>query len=283
MILAKNLKNEIKKSVTIAINEDIGDGDLTSSITENIKVSAVILTREDMTLSGQAWANEVFNQIDPKIKIEWMFNDGDTIKKNKTLAIINGKRNSIVMAERCVLNFLQTLSSTATQTRRYVDAVNGTKCKILDTRKTIPGLRLAQKYAVSCGGGKNHRFGLFDAILLKENHITNSSSINELVKIGRIKYPNILIEVEVETIKQLKEAIKSGADRILLDNFNQEMLQEACRINSLSKNSTELEASGNITIENIKNIAKTGVDFISVGAITKNIKSIDLSMLIDSW
>ena len=282
MILAKNLKNEIKKSVTIAINEDIGDGDLTSSITENIKVSAVILTREDMTLSGQAWANEVFNQIDPKIKIEWMFNDGDTIKKNKTLAIINGKRNSIVMAERCVLNFLQTLSSTATQTRRYVDAVNGTKCKILDTRKTIPGLRLAQKYAVSCGGGKNHRFGLFDAILLKENHITNSSSINELVKIGRIKYPNILIEVEVETIKQLKEAIKSGADRILLDNFNQEMLQEACRINSLSKNSTELEASGNITIENIKNIAKTGVDFISVGAITKNIKSIDLSMLIDS-
>ena len=283
MILAKNLKNEIKKSVTIAINEDIGDGDLTSSITENIKVSAVILTREDMTLSGQAWANEVFNQIDPKIKIEWMFNDGDTIKKNKTLAIINGKRNSIVMAERCVLNFLQTLSSTATQTRRYVDAVNGTKCKILDTRKTIPGLRLAQKYAVSCGGGKNHRFGLFDAILLKENHITNSSSINELVKIGRIKYPNILIEVEVETIKQLKEAIKSGADRILLDNFNQEMLQEACRINSLSKNSTELEASGNITIENIKNIAKTGVDFISVGVITKNIKSIDLSMLIDSW
>ena len=283
MILAKNLKNEIKKSVTIAINEDIGDGDLTSSITENIKVSAVILTREDMTLSGQAWANEVFNQIDPKIKIEWMFNDGDTIKKNKTLAIINGKRNSIVMAERCVLNFLQTLSSTATQTRRYVDAVNGTKCKILDTRKTIPGLRLAQKYAVSCGGGKNHRFGLFDAILLKENHITNSSSINELVKIGRIKYPNILIEVEVETIKQLKEAIKSGADRILLDNFNQEMLQEACRINSLSKNSTELEASGNITIENIKNIAKTGVDFISVGAITKTIKSIDLSMLIDSW
>ena len=283
MILAKNLKNEIKKSVTIAINEDIGDGDLTSSITENIKVSAVILTREDMTLSGQAWANEVFNQIDPKIKIEWMFNDGDTIKKNKTLAIINGKRNSIVMAERCVLNFLQTLSSTATQTRRYVDAVNGTKCKILDTRKTIPGLRLAQKYAVSCGGGKNHRFGLFDAILLKENHITNSSSINELVKIERIKYPNILIEVEVETIKQLKEAIKSGADRILLDNFNQEMLQEACRINSLSKNSTELEASGNITIENIKNIAKTGVDFISVGVITKNIKSIDLSMLIDSW
>ena len=282
MILAKNLKNEIKKSVTIAINEDIGDGDLTSSITENIKVSAVILTREDMTLSGQAWANEVFNQIDPKIKIEWMFNDGDTIKKNKTLAIINGKRNSIVMAERCVLNFLQTLSSTATQTRRYVDAVNGTKCKILDTRKTIPGLRLAQKYAVSCGGGKNHRFGLFDAILLKENHITNSSSINELVKIGRIKYPNILIEVEVETIKQLKEAIKSGADRILLDNFNQEMLQEACRINSLSKNSIELEASGNITFKNIKNIAKTGVDFISVGAITKNIKSIDLSMLIDS-
>ena len=282
MILAKNLKNEIKKSVTIAINEDIGDGDLTSSITENIKVSAVILTREDMTLSGQAWANEVFNQIDPKIKIEWMFNDGDTIKKNKTLAIINGKRNSIVMAERCVLNFLQTLSSTATQTRRYVDAVNGTKCKILDTRKTIPGLRLAQKYAVSCGGGKNHRFGLFDAILLKENHITNSSSINELVKIGRIKYPNILIEVEVETIKQLKEAIKSGADRVLLDNFNQEMLREACRINSLSKNSTELEASGNITFKNIKNIAKTGVDYISVGAITKNIKSIDLSMLIDS-
>ena len=282
MILAKNLKNEIKKSVTIAINEDIGDGDLTSSITENIKVSAVILTREDMTLSGQAWANEVFNQIDPKIKIEWMFKDGDTIKKNKTLAIINGKRNSIVMAERCALNFLQILSSTATQTRRYVDAVNGTKCKILDTRKTIPGLRLAQKYAVSCGGGKNHRFGLFDAILLKENHITNSSSINELVKISRIKYPNILIEVEVETIKQLKEAIKSGADRVLLDNFNQEMLQEACRINSLSKNSTELEASGNITIENIKNIAKAGVDFISVGAITKNIKSIDLSMLIDS-
>ena len=278
----KNLKNEIKKSVLIAINEDIGDGDLTSSITENITVSAVILTREDMILSGQAWANEVFNQIDSKVKIEWMFKDGETIKKNKTIASISGRRNSIVMAERCALNFLQTLSSTATQTRRYVDAISGTKCKILDTRKTIPGLRLAQKYAVSCGGGKNHRFGLFDAILLKENHITNSSNINELVKIGRIKYPNILIEVEVETIKQLKEAIKSGADRVLLDNFNQEMLQEACRINSLSKNSTELEASGNITFKNIKNIAKTGVDYISVGAITKNIKSIDLSMLIDS-
>ena len=282
MIVAKNLKNEIKKSVTIAINEDIGDGDLTSSITENIKVSAVILTREDMTLSGQAWANEVFNQIDPKVKIKWMFEDGKTIKKNKAIAIIKGRRNSIVTAERCALNFLQTLSSTATQTRRYVDAISGTKCKILDTRKTIPGLRLAQKYAVSCGGGNNHRLGLFDAILLKENHITNSYTITELVKIGRKKYPDILIEVEVETIKQLKEAIKSEADRVLLDNFNQEMLQEACKINSLSKNPTKLEASGNITIKNIKDIAKTGVDFISIGAITKDIKSIDLSMLIDT-
>ena len=282
MHISENLKKEINELVSKAIKEDIGQCDLTASLCGDLNCKAVINNREKMILAGQAWVDELYRQIDPEIKVNWFYKDGDSIKENSIISEIKGSKNNILSGERCALNFLQTISSTATTTKKYVEKIRNTDCKILDTRKTIPGLRLAQKYAVTCGGGTNHRFGLYDAILIKENHIINSKGIKYLIKESKKRYPDTPTELEVESLDEAKIAISAGANRLLLDNFTLGMLSETCKINQEIGNPPALiEASGNITIDNVKETAATGVDFVSIGAITKNITAIDLSMLIE--
>jgi len=281
MHISENLKKEINELVSKAIKEDIGQCDLTASLCGDLNCKAVINNREKMILAGQAWVDELYRQIDPEIKVNWFYKDGDSIKENSIISEIKGSKNNILSGERCALNFLQTISSTATTTKKYVEKIRNTDCKILDTRKTIPGLRLAQKYAVTCGGGTNHRFGLYDAILIKENHIINSKGIKYLIKESKKRYPGTPTEVEVESLDEAKIAISAGANRLLLDNFTLGMLSETCKINQeIGTPPALIEASGNITIDNVKETAATGVDFVSIGAITKNIAAIDLSMLI---
>lgn len=280
--ITENLKKEIKRSVKAAIEEDVGEKDLTCSLIEDIDVTAKIITREDMILSGQAWAQEVYKQIDPEIHTQWHFDDGELVNKDTVISEIHGKRNTILTGERCVLNFLQILSSTATQTKSFVEKIKNSKCKILDTRKTLPGMRLAQKYAVRCGGGVNHRFGLYDSVLLKENHLEGRTDIAELILSAKRLYPDTDVIVEVESIDELKIVLSTEANRALLDNFSIDELKMAyeLKLNSHNQNIL-LEASGNITHKNIREIAGTGIDFVSVGALTKNIKAIDLSLLIN--
>ena len=280
--ITENLKKEIKRSVKAAIEEDVGEKDLTCSLIEDIDVTAKIITREDMILSGQAWAKEVYKQIDPEIHTQWHFDDGDLIEKDTVISEIHGKRNMILTGERCVLNFLQILSSTATQTKSFVEKIKNSKCKILDTRKTLPGMRLAQKYAVRCGGGVNHRFGLYDSVLLKENHLEGRTDIPELILSAKRLYPDTDVIVEVESIDELKIVLSTEANRALLDNFSIDELKMAYELKLKSHNQNILlEASGNITHKNIREIAGTGIDFVSVGALTKNIKAIDLTLLIN--
>lgn len=280
--ITENLKKEIKRSVKAAIEEDVGEKDLTCSLIEDIDITAKIITREDMILSGQAWAKEVYKQIDPEIHTQWHFDDGDLIEKDTVISEIHGKRNTILTGERCVLNFLQILSSTATQTKSFVEKIKNSKCKILDTRKTLPGMRLAQKYAVRCGGGVNHRFGLYDSVLLKENHLEGRTDIPELILSAKRLYPDTDVIVEVESIDELKIVLSTEANRALLDNFSIDELKMAYELKLKSHNQNILlEASGNITHKNIREIAGTGIDFVSVGALTKNIKAIDLTLLIN--
>ena len=280
--ITENLKKEIKRSVKVAIEEDVGEKDLTCSLIEDIDVTAKIITREDMILSGQAWAKEVYKQIDPEIHTQWHFDDGELVNKDTVISEIHGKRNTILTGERCVLNFLQILSSTATQTKSFVEKIKNSKCKILDTRKTLPGMRLAQKYAVRCGGGVNHRFGLYDSVLLKENHLEGRTDIAELILSAKRLYPDTDVIVEVESIDELKIVLSTEANRALLDNFSIDELKMAYELKLKSHNQNILlEASGNITHKNIREIAGTGIDFVSVGALTKNIKAIDLTLLIN--
>ena len=280
--ITENLKKEIKRSVKVAIEEDVGEKDLTCSLIEDIDVTAKIITREDMILSGQAWAKEVYKQIDPEIHTQWHFDDGDLVNKDTVISEIHGKRNTILTGERCVLNFLQILSSTATQTKSFVEKIKNSKCKILDTRKTLPGMRLAQKYAVRCGGGVNHRFGLYDSVLLKENHLEGRTDIPELILSAKRLYPDTDVIVEVESIDELKIVLSTEVNRALLDNFSIDELKMAYELKLKSYNQNILlEASGNITHKNIREIAGTGIDFVSVGALTKNIKAIDLTLLIN--
>ena len=280
--ITENLKKEIKRSVKAAIEEDVGEKDLTCSLIEDIDVTAKIITREDMILSGQAWAKEVYKQIDPEIHTQWHFDDGELVNKDTVISEIHGKRNTILTGERCVLNFLQILSSTATQTKSFVEKIKNSKCKILDTRKTLPGMRLAQKYAVRCGGGVNHRFGLYDSVLLKENHLEGRTDIPELILSAKRLYPDTDVIVEVESIDELKIVLSTEANRALLDNFSIDELKMAYELKLKSHNQNILlEASGNITHKNIREIAGTGIDFVSVGALTKNIKAIDLTLLIN--
>ena len=280
MLINDALKNEIAQSVKKSLAEDIGDGDITASLNSDLShAKAEIVCREKMVLCGRLWVDEIYNQLDPNFDIKWMFDDGDFIEKNTIIFEITGSTQNILSGERCALNFLQTLSATATITRQYVEQLKNLNCKVLDTRKTLPGLRLAQKYAVLCGGGTNHRIGLFDAILIKENHIISGGGIKNIIQKSKALHPKIPIEIEAETLIELKEAIKAGADRLLLDNFSQEMLEKAYEIKqSLNDRAKLLEASGDITLNNIRKIAETGVDFISVGALTKHISAIDLSM-----
>ena len=266
----------IEDTVQIALQEDIGPEDVTSKlISEDEFILASVITREPAIICGVDWFEEVFNQLDSEIFIEWEVDDGEAVVADQQLCSLSGSARALLSGERTALNFLQTLSGTATLAHAYAEAVKGTQARVLDTRKTIPGLRVAQKYAVKCGGCDNHRIGLFDAILIKENHILAAGSIKEAVEAARFNSPELSVEVEVENLDELQQALDAGVDRIMLDNFDNGQLIEAVRIN---QKRAELEASGGVTLDSIRGIAETGVDFISTGAITKDIKAIDLSM-----
>jgi len=271
------LPADIAEAVRHALAEDIGSGDLSARLVpENTRATAEVITREAGVLCGQAWFNEVFRQLDPALFIAWVARDGQAIRANQRLCRLNGPARALLSGERCALNFLQTLSGVATTTRRYVEAVRGTNAVVLDTRKTLPGLRSAQKYAVRCGGGQNHRLGLFDAILIKENHIAAAGSIAGALRAAKTAAPpGIPIEIEVENLEQLRAALAAGAERLLLDNFDLEHLKTA--VHETGGRAT-LEASGGVTLDTIRAIAETGVDFISVGDLTKNVRAVDLSL-----
>ena len=270
----------VRQTVATALLEDVGSGDLTAQLIPADRIArASVITREDAVLCGTAWFDEVFRQIDPHARVSWSVRDGERVRADQQLCTLEGPARSLLTGERTALNFLQSLSATATVTRHYVDAVAGTKCRILDTRKTIPGLRIAQKYAVRCGGGTNHRIGLFDAILVKENHIAAAGSIAAAVHEARRIAAKVLLEVEVESLVQLREALDARVDRILLDNFSLDDMRTAVQTTRAHANArTELEASGNMSLETLRAVAETGVDFISVGGLTKHVRAIDLSM-----
>ncbi len=268
---------EIAATVRIALDEDIGSGDLTAGLVGDDQVTAEVICRENAVLSGRPWFEACFAELDPTLSIDWMFDDGMLMQANDVICQIRGPAKSLLTAERTALNFLQTLSGVATTTRKYVDAVAGTGCQILDTRKTLPGLRKAQKYAVSCGGGQNHRIGLYDAVLIKENHIHAAGSICEALRLAAENIDSdLMVEIEVENLEQLQQAVACGASRVLLDNFSKTDLPEAVRI---AGEKVETEVSGNITLENIESIADCGVNYISVGALTKNVLAVDFSLL----
>ena len=270
----------INSNVRTALAEDIGSGDITAAIIPaGATAEAIVSARQAMTLAGQPWVDEVYRQLDESVSIDWLVNDGDQVETDAELCIISGPARSVLSGERVALNYLQTLSATATTTARYVAEAAGTKAMILDTRKTVPGLRAAQKYAVRCGGGNNHRVGLFDAVLIKENHIVAAGGIADAVNAAKKQHTELPVEIEVESISELRDALGAGADRLLLDNFDIEDLQRAVEINQREGHPpADLEASGGITIENIHAIAETGVDYISVGALTKHVSAVDLSM-----
>lgn len=280
-MLSDQTKASIGPGVAAALAEDVGAGDLTASLIDtDAVVGASIIARESLVLCGEEWVNEVFRQLDENIIIDWYIGDGGRAEAGDVICKLVGPARALLTGERTALNFLQTLSSTATTTAAYVSAVAGTRARVLDTRKTIPGLRLAQKYAVSCGGGVNHRVGLYDAILIKENHIKSAGSITAALQRAGALGADVLIEVEVESHDELLEALDAGATRILLDNFSLDALSEAVATNEgYGIVGAELEASGNVTLESIRQIAETGVDYISTGALTKNIQAADLSML----
>lgn len=268
---------EISANVRSALAEDIGGGDLTAAfISAERMATAEVITREDAVLCGRAWFDEVFRQLDPAIRADWQVRDGEAIRASQLLCRLTGPARAILSGERTALNFLQTLSGTATTTRRYVEAVRGTKTAILDTRKTLPGLRRAQKYAVACGGGQNHRLGLYDAILIKENHIAAAGSVTAaLAQAHATVAVDVPVEIEVENLAQLREALAAGATRLLLDNFDLAGLRAAVRA---TDGRAALEASGGVTLDNIRAIADTGVGFVSVGGLTKHVRAVDLSL-----
>ncbi|PQQ30266.1 nicotinate-nucleotide diphosphorylase [Photorhabdus luminescens] len=280
-VLMEHLQNDIPASVTLALKEDLGGNtNFTSDITgqlipEDKQATAVIITREDGIFCGQQWLNEVFTQLGDQISIEWLVKDSDTITANQKLCILRGPAQILLTGERTALNFIQTLSGVATETSHYVHRLAGLKTQLLDTRKTLPGLRTALKYAVLCGGGNNHRLGLFDAFLIKENHIIANGSIKQAVDKARYSHPDVPVEVEVETLDELILALKANVDIIMLDNFTIPMMKEAVAITS---GKVALEVSGNITLDTLRSYAETGIDFISVGALTKHIRALDLSM-----
>lgn len=271
----------IARQVRAALEEDLGRGDdpTAAGIPSDAVADGRVICRERGVLAGAPWFEAAFTELDPDVTITWYQGDGDTLSAGAQICHLRGPARAIVSAERTALNFLQTLSGTATTTRTFVQAVAGTDVEILDTRKTLPGLRLAQKYAVRCGGGTNHRLGLFDAILIKENHIAAAGSIPAAVTTARHHAPRLPLEVEVETVDQLLEAMDAGADRILLDNMEAETLQAAVEA---AGGHVVLEASGNMTPERVAEVAQTGVDCISVGALTKDVRALDLSLRLDA-
>jgi nicotinate-nucleotide pyrophosphorylase (carboxylating) len=276
MIMDTDLRNDIRRAVKQALAEDVGSGDATASLVEEtVRAHGSILPRENCVLCGCAWFDEVFRQLDARIEVQWHAHDGDHVAAKTVICDVRGPARSMLTGERTALNFLQTLSAVATKTHAYVQAVSGTHAAILDTRKTIPGLRLALKFAVKIGGGVNHRIGLYDGILIKENHITAAGGIVQVLARAREINDDIPIQLEVESIEQLEQALASGTGLILLDNFTTECMAQAV---TLTAGRAKLEASGGITLRNVREIAETGVDRISIGDLTKDITAIDLSM-----
>jgi nicotinate-nucleotide pyrophosphorylase (carboxylating) len=271
--------NDVAETVRRALQEDVGGGDVTAALVPaDLDATAIVLAREPAILCGAPWFEQVFRQLDPHVEITWQVADGASITANQLICSIEGQARALLTGERTALNFLQTLSGTATRARRYAVAVLGTKTRILDTRKTIPGLRSAQKYAVRCGGCHNHRMGLFDSVLIKENHIVAAGSITTAVMRARQPDLGFPVEVEVETLDELEEALRCGADIILLDNFEVAAVREAVQ---RTKGRAKLEVSGGMLLEQLREIAQTGVDYISVGALTKNLTAVDLSMRLE--
>ncbi|HET9700067.1 MAG TPA: carboxylating nicotinate-nucleotide diphosphorylase [Burkholderiales bacterium] len=272
-----SLRDEIERNVTTAFVEDLGPGDLTANlIPSGQQGKARVISREDAVLAGAAWFEACFRRLDPGVGIQWSALDGDRVAPGQVLCEIEGEARALLSAERPALNFLQLLSGVATRTRQFVDAVSGTRAHILDTRKTLPGLRLAQKYAVRCGGGVNHRMGLYDGILIKENHIAAAGGIAPALRAAReAAGPGVMIQIEVESLAQLQEALAAGARLVLLDNFSIGMMREAAKV---AAGRAELEASGGITLDTVRAIAETGVDRISIGSLTKDVRAVDLSM-----
>lgn len=266
----------IQADVARALAEDVGSGDLTADLLPADGLGkATVIVREDAIICGQAWFDEVYRQVDAAVRVEWLVQDGEVVSAEQPLCHLHGPVRSLFTGERSALNFLQLLSGTATIARRYADAVAGTKTRILDTRKTVPGLRLAQKYAVRCGGASNHRIGLYDAILIKENHIYAAGSITQALATAQRLHPGVPTEIEVENLEQLEEALSADAKQVLLDNFDLDQLRQAV---VLTQGRATLEASGNMEFDDLHAVAATGVDFISVGGLTKHVRAVDLSM-----
>ena len=276
--------NAIREQLSLALIEDLGGelnahNDITANlIDESENATATIITREQCVICGVAWVEQAFALIDERLELVWQVKDGDTVAADTTLLTLTGSARAILTAERVALNFLQTLSATATVTASYAKLLAGSNTKILDTRKTLPGLRMAQKYAVHCGGGQNHRIGLFDAFLIKENHIFSCGSIEKAISRAKEMKPGKPVEVEVESLEELQQALLAGADIVMLDNFTNEQIQKAV---ALTQGQCKLEVSGNITDERLSSLATLGVDYISSGALTKNVKAIDLSLRVN--
>ena len=273
---------DLAKQVTTALAEDIGSGDVTAELVPATQhVTGKVITREQAILCGCAWVAETFRQLDPSVRLTWHASDGDRVTPNQTLFEVTGLARPVLTGERTALNFLQLLSATATAARAYVDAIAGTECAIIDTRKTLPGLRTAQKYAVVCGGGQNHRVGLFDQVLIKENHIAAAGSLAAAIAAGRRAAGARKVEVEVETLAEFAEALDAAPDIILLDEFSLADMKSAVEINRSKGRPVKLEASGSVNLETVRSVAQTGVDYISIGGITKHVRAVDLSMRLD--
>ena len=276
--LPNPVPDDMPQVVSRALAEDVGSGDLTAGlVAADATAQARVFVREAAVICGRPWFDEVFRQLDPEIDIEWLISEGDAAEAKRSICCLTGSARSLLTGERTALNFLQTLSATAAVARQYSDAVGGTTCQILDTRKTIPGLRSAQKYAVACGGARNHRLGLHDAILIKENHIVAAGSVTAAIAQVRA-LSNLPVQIEVEDLDQLDQALAAAVDSVLLDNFSNTLLKEAVRKTHDSGGKATLEASGSYQFDDLKETAATGVDFISCGALTKNLRSVDFSM-----
>jgi nicotinate-nucleotide pyrophosphorylase (carboxylating) len=278
-MLLEAIEARIEHDVSCALAEDLGSGDITAELIPEEQVGrASVYSRETAVLCGRNWFDAVFRHLDERTEVRWYAADGDAIAPHQVVCTLKGRARCLLSGERTALNFLQTLSGTATVARSYAWQLEGLETRVLDTRKTIPGMRHAQKYAVRCGGCHNHRFGLYDAFLIKENHIAAAGSIVQAIQTARQHKPDFMVEIEVEALEQLQQALAAGADRILLDNFTPAQLDKAV---ALTRGRAQLEASGGITLDNIRQYAQTGVDYISVGALTKNVRAIDLSMRFD--
>ncbi len=273
------LPADLAGQVEAALREDVGSGDVTATLVPAAqRVRGAVITREDAVLCGRAWAEETFRRLDARVQLTWHAADGEALHATQVIFDIAGPARAVLTGERTALNFLQLLSATATATRRFVEAVAGTGCRILDTRKTLPGLRTAQKYAVRCGGADNHRMGLFDRVLIKENHIAAAGSITGAIEAARRNAPGITVEIEVESLRELEEALNARPDIILLDEFSLADMRAAVALNGARGAPAKLEASGSVSLESARAIAATGVDYISVGSLTKHVHAIDLSM-----